>query len=304
VENNAYTATGAAWFKPMNSAIALKPVSVSCPTAEDVYRQLEKNEPAIIVLTGSAYTLSKPFTIHTTVQFTVNSKTRLKFLTENMLAAFVIAGNGHLTLQNLDIDGAEIKAMHFIASDTLGHSDHYNLVLRNCTVSNLNRVKGCEDLFYAHRYMVADSIVFRNNSFSNLSSNAIMMGEEKDDKGYYNAEHITVSGNNFSSLYGNVLTIYRGGNDESTMGPQLNFTNNKFADCQSTDNRALIQLTGVQVSNLLANTFTRCNTHLPLVQYNDTVRARHRFMRNRLAGSGTLIKNKFVTEKETITTAK
>jgi poly(beta-D-mannuronate) lyase len=143
--------------------------------------------------------------------------------------------------------------------------------------------------------MIADSLVINNNSFINNSCNFFSMNEEREDKGYYNAEKIFIGHNYFSSQTGTLLNIYRGGSDESTLGPDLTFSHNKLSNCSSID--PLITLTGIQVTNLFSNNFSNCNPSLPLILYKDLVRARHNFERNTLTNSGKIEKNVFVTEK-------
>ncbi len=294
-EKETYLSSGATWFAKKEAVVLEKPVTVNCATTDDVYKQLERKESVNIRLTGKIYSLSEPFIITKTVQFSGDSKTPVTIKTENMLAVFVIGGNGNLSLQNLSINGANIKATYFISSDSTGSSNHYNLAIQNCTLKNLNRENGCSTIFYAHKSIIADSIVFSNNNFANNNCNGIIMSEEKDDKGYYNAEKISIRHNSFDSQTGILINVYRGGNDESTLGPDLLFSNNKIKNC--TDKSPLITFTGVQVTKMFSNIFSNCNAGLPLIQYKDIVRARHSFENNSLTNSGTIEKNQFVTEK-------
>ena len=142
---------------------------------------------------------------------------------------------------------------------------------------------------------MAVSITIKNNSFANNSCNFFSMNEEKEDKGYYNAEKIFIGHNSFSSQRGTLLNIYRGGSDESTLGPNLSFSHNQLINCKSAE--PLITLTGVQASNIFANNFSDCNPSSTLIFYKDLVRARHNFVKNTLANSGKIEENIFVTEK-------
>ena len=150
-------------------------------------------------------------------------------------------------------------------------------------------------IFYAFKYMIADSIIINNNSFINNSCNFLFMNEEKENKGYYNAEKIFIGHNNFNSLNGTLLNVYRGGSDESTLGPDLTFSHNKLINCNA--DVPLIALTGVQVSNIFSNNFSKCNVSSTLIFYKDLVRAKHGFERNTLTNSGKIEKNGFVAEK-------
>ncbi len=291
---NATQATGAARFKKTSSTPTAKPVLVKCTNAEEIYKQLERKEPAIIQLTGSSYTLNKPFLITNYVQFTSNKKNQVTFTTGNLLSVFIIAGSGHLTLHNLSINGKNVKATHFISSDSSGSSHHYNLDIQHTTIQDLSRENGCDNIFYAFKSIVADSIVIRNSNFSGNATNGILLSEETDNKGYYGAEKIFIENNQFNSQTGKLLDIYRGGNDESTMGPLLSFTSNKMINCSTKNDDPLIRLYGTQRSLLRKNLFTNCNAGKTLVRFEDIVRAAHTFKDNTLNQSGKIVANKFV----------
>jgi hypothetical protein len=111
---------------------------------------------------------------------------------------------------------------------------------------------------------------------------------------------------------GDLLALYRGGSDESTLGPKLTFIDNKVTNCNTMDStNALIQLTGIQKSKLASNLFTNCNSsesgnaakpstqkvNGKLILYTDLVRANHIFHNNAIVSSGTVHLNKFVNEK-------
>jgi poly(beta-D-mannuronate) lyase len=287
--------TGAGWFVKKPIIKQAKPVIVSCSTAKQVYRQLETPGAVTIRLTSKKYSLVKPFLITKPVQFTGPKNSPITFNTENILAVFMIGGKGKLSLSGLEIDGAGIKAKHFITSDSTGSSEHYNLTVTNSSIDNLDRKNGCENIFYAYKYMLADSIMFSHNSFANNTCNFFMMADEKEDKGYYNAEKIFIGHNSFRSHNGSLLNIYRGGNDESTLGPDLTFSHNKIFNAQTSDTTALIELTGVQLTRIFSNHFFECNPSNILIRYTDKVRARHIFEKNVITNSGSIDKNNFVT---------
>ena len=290
--------SGAGWFINHSLAGSRSLPSVNCATPEEVYKQLEKKEPLIIRLTGKEYSISKPFVISKETQFTSDKKEPVKFISGNILSVFIISGKGNLILSRLVIDGENVRASNFISSDSSGYTEHYNLTVNNCSFQKLNKETGCQSFFYAFKYMMADSIVIRNNTFINNRCNFFMMNEEREDKGYYNAEKIFISHNNFSSQTGTMLDIYRGGNDESTLGPHLTFSHNKINNCKTNGNNApLILLTGVQVTEIFSNNFSASNPTLTLILYKDTVRARHSFEKNILSSSGIVEKDQYVTEK-------
>jgi len=300
-EKELYVSSGAPWFIKYDVDHNKKTMLlVNCATTEDVYRQLEKKEPIVIKLTAKEYSLEKPFVISKFVKFTGDKKNSIKLSSNKMLSAFIISGNGHLTLDNLNFNGENLKATNLISSDSSGFSDHYNFSIINCIITDLKSQTGCQNIFYAYKSMIADSVVVHGTTFANNNCNAIILNEEKDDKGYYNAEKIFISHNKFTKQTGMLLSVYRGGNDESTLGPDLTFSHNSLNSCSSENDQPLISFTGIQVTNLFSNSFTNCNNGSILIKYTDIVRAKHLFEKNNLVASGQLQRDKFLTEKNNI----
>ena len=110
-------------------------------------------------------------------------------------------------------------------------------------------------------------------------------------------ENILISRNAFVAQKGQLLNIYRGGNDESTLGPRLVFTSNHIVNGTTTGNLPFISFTGVQFSQLVDNIFRSCNPGGVLIKYTDIVRARHSLEINKIENSGSIEKNQFFTEK-------
>lgn len=300
-EYQTYSTSGASWFSNKDISATKNILQVNCATVEEVYKQLNKKIPVKINLTAEQYTFDKPLIISNFTEFT-SPKPIIKLSTGEMLSAFILLGKGYLKLTRLAIDGSNVKASHFISSDTTGYSDHYNFSLNNCSIANLNKEKGCVDIFHAFKSIVADSIIIRNSQFINNDCDFVNMADEKEDKGYYNAEKIIIRHNRFLNHSGSLLNIYRGGSDESTLGPDLVFSHNKIENCSSSKNNVpLISLTGVQLTNIFSNAFINCNPGNTLILYKDIVRAKHFLERNILENSGKPEINKFVFEKNNTT---
>ena len=145
----------------------------------------------------------------------------------------------------------------------------------------------------ASKNSYADEISVSKTSFISGNSSLFSLKDETDNKGYYNVEKMVVDNCLFENNKGSILNLYRGGTDESTMGPKLYFTNNKIVNCHY--NAELIKLYGVQLSLLQNNLFRNSNTNKVVVFYEDNVRANHKQKNNKLSNSGTIKENKFVT---------
>lgn len=301
LRSTAYNETGANWFeRRLSTRRSASEYMVDCPYADDIYKALAGDEAVIIRLIAPSYSFDRPVVIGKNVTFiTNNNNTPVVFNSTTIPAVFTISGKGNLVLQDIRIDGSGVRARHFIASDTSGQSEHYNFTMKKCTVYNLDRKNGCEDLFYAFKSMIADSIVLRNNVFTGNNINYLMMNGEQDNKGYYNAERIVLENNSFTKENGSLMDVYRGGNDESTMGPRILVSGNKFTNITAPADQPFIQLTGAQKTWFTANSFDNCFAAKKLLVYKDVVRADHQLSGNTMRNSGEVVKNNFVTEKAT-----
>lgn len=298
IRTNAYSATGADWFAKNPLAKTAAAAAVDCSTAESVYKALEKNGAVLINLTGRQYTFDSPLAISKKVTISSQPGAIVKINSGKLPALFAVMGNGQLALANLKADAAGVQADNFIASDA-NNSDHYNVAVNNCSITGLGAA-GCKAFFYAHKSMVADSIVIRNSRFSDNTADFLAMKDETDDKGYYNAEKIVLEKNTFTNSKGSLLNIYRGGSDESTMGPQLFAAGNQFSNCGVEGDAAFIQLTGVQKTRFINNNFKNCYAGNKLFIYKDTVRADHLLEKNTIEASGEIKANDFVKTRNNI----
>lgn len=291
IHSSAVTKTGVNWnWNTQENDKKVK--TVSCSTAADIYAQLENNEPVIIRLSGHTYELNLPIIIRKAVTIHGNSRTEYKFKTGNISSVFIIAGGGKLELNNVKTDGSMVNSNKFIATDSTGSTAHYNLTIRNSTFRNFTRENGTVHFFYSYKTSFADSLLFLNNSFIDTKTDHFIMTTENDNKGLYAAEKIVFSKNNFSNTSGSLLEIYRGGNDESTLGPNLTLNENKFTACRN--DGALVKLTGVQRSNISQNYFDNCVPGGKLIEYIDLVRAYHHLESNEIYSSGKIETNNFV----------
>ena len=285
--------TGAEWFASISKKATQKTKTVSCKNALEILAQLEKNEKqhVVINLTNTSYSFEEPLMLRGNVTFTSNHKNPIKFSLANQHSFFIQLTAGYsIQLKNLRLDLTALNTTAFISTDTSGSSNHSNLKLSNCHISNYNGT-----MIYAAKSSVADSMVINNCSFKNGSGTLFSFAEETGKKGYYNVEHLRIRNNIISNHSGQILTMIRSGNDESTMGPFLIFSKNKLFNCYTTDTlKSLLSLSGIQKTIMEANTFSLCNEGKTLLEYKDEVRATHRLGQNTFDKSGAIKTDKFV----------
>jgi poly(beta-D-mannuronate) lyase len=279
---------GAGWFKKTDPTQLVK--KYSCKNANEVYLALNDPGARKITLTGVDYNFTKPVVIERQVEIT--GKNSMLIRTTNYGGdLFVLKNKASLYLHDVKLLGNALHVSSLFASDSSGGTEHYSLRIENCTFTKIN---GVENFFHAYKSAIADSVIIRNSVFTGLT-NLLMMADERDDKGYYSAEKIVVSNNKFSNGNGYLMNIYRGGNDESTLGPNLLVERNEVVNYNN-GNAAVISLYGVQRTSIRNNIFNNSNPGSVLISYKDVVRSLHKLTGNRISGSGRIEKNAFVEE--------
>ncbi len=288
VENNANKNSGSVWFKNAKKLTYRK--AVTCKTWNDVAKAIEevKDQPVFIMLTGNDYTIDQAISIGTDVIITSTQKKEIKFRSSAINDhVFEIKGGGSLSLDNLTMNLSVLREVTFITTDTSGSSSHGNFGMSNCSISHL---KGT--FFEAAKSSICDSIVIINNMYKNNKGKLFNFSNETDKKGYYNVEQLKFIGNSVVNHEDQIITMLRGGNDESTMGPLLVFRNNNISNSLCAGPQ--LSLYGTQKSFIEKNIFTDCNTRQTVILFEDAVRAVHLFRNNTLKNSGVVLTDKYV----------
>jgi len=175
-------------------------------------------------------------------------------------ALFEIDDGGRLELSGLDISGAaspDMPGNSVVRTSRYSMTSNYSLAVEDCSISGLDVNHSFSFLLVA-KGTFADWIRIADSEFSGISGGVLALSVESDDLGRYNGEQISVTGSRFSNIGGAVIDIYRGGTDESTFGPRLEFRSNTLDSAgRNARNRtaASIRLLGVQVVDIRDNAF-------------------------------------------------
>ena len=260
-----------------------------------MYKALQENTTGSleIILTRKKYQFPTPLILNANVTVSARSRRTIKFNTAFSDFLFYITAGNNITFKKLRIDMDDVETKSFISSDTSGSSNHSNLTITDCLFK-----RGKMQFFNAAKATVLDSIIITNNTFTDNKGMLFNFSHELDKKGYYNVEKLVITNNTITEHKGQILTMQRTGNDESTMGPNLNFSNNKLTDCKSDE--PLIHLYGTQVSAIANNSFTNCNAGKTLILFEDIVRAAHSFRSNSITNSGKVVEDPFVVSGENV----
>jgi poly(beta-D-mannuronate) lyase len=287
-ESKKVSATISATTNPANTSNANAQKTTTVSTANELATAISGGANTKIVLKAGTYTFLEPIVIKGSVTLSSNGAA-VNFATSSAINnLFTLQQNAQLTIHNSSINASAVAAQHFMAVTSDGSGIHGSISI---TASKIHGFTGAA-IVMAPKSSYLDKITIQNSVFENNKAALLSLKDEDDNKGYYNAERIVVTNNSFTNHTGQLANIYRGGNDESTMGPIFTFSNNKMLNC--TSNGALIELFGVQQSNVNNNVFTSSNIAGKTVAYTDNTKAFHYQKNNSTVNSGTIQENKFV----------
>lgn len=271
-----------------NSSATNSQKTITVSTANELATAISAGANTKIVLRAGTYTFSEPIVIKGSVTISSNGAA-VNFATSSAINnLFTLQQNAQLTIHNSSINASAVTAQHFIAVTSDGSGIHNSIGITGCKIQGFAGAT----IVMAPKSSYLDNITIQNSLFENNKAALLSLKDEDDNKGYYNAERIVLTNNSFTNHTGQLASIYRGGNDESTMGPIFTFSNNKMLNC--TANGALIELFGVQQSNVNNNVFTSSNIAGKTVAYTDITKAFHYQKNNSSVNSGTIQENKFV----------
>lgn len=235
------------------------------PGINTLYEAAIHSNPGDIIelnATGGYYStktiqINHPLTFRTNLN--LNQKPKLLFKKKVL---FEIENGGSLSLEGLLIDGGEAQDYSgntVISTSKYSMNRNYNLFINNCDFTNLN-INQSFDVMTVYKNTIADTIQIENSTFKTISGNIVVLDKETDDFGIYNAENVILKNNSFTDIDGAVLSLYRGGADESTFGPFLEVNHCVFDNVgngKRNKYNASLSTYGVQVNQIKNNIFNK-----------------------------------------------
>ncbi len=220
---------------------------------KDLYQYLKSKKGNItITLNEGKYLITEPLVITTNVS--IQTKGVVEFVngTDKSLPSFIFIGEeGHLALSGIIFnanykDAGDVQGAVSTLRD--GLLNHYTLIVNNCVFKDFNEsgysaIRGTKNSF-------ATSVLIQNSTFTGNAGTSIDFSTEKDDKGIYNVENLTIDNCVFANNLGPAINVYRGGNDESTTGPSVNITNCVFNNVDNRQQSFVVRLLGAQYARV------------------------------------------------------
>jgi len=257
-------ATGADWYRPVVKVPERQPksFSVSASESESIANIVKDALPGdtVILSEEGYYKMSTEILVNKPIVIMAAKNLQKRPILVNAsyksIPAFITIENGG----DLKVKGLAFKGTYesFSAPDGgIRATDKpmnrpYLLTIDDCEFYDYNESNNSG--FSAAKGTLADSLVVLNSVFHHMSGNGIDLSTEKDDKGMYNAEYTIIKNCTFTNLMGSAINIYRGGNDESTLGPFVTIDHCSFNEVENREQGTVVRLIGAQQASV-----TNCN---------------------------------------------
>lgn len=250
------TACGATWYKaPVKAARVLSGRTIKVTPLQNSLAkaiQTASTGDVIELSTEGEYLLDNGIDInkYICVQAANNLKAKpvIRYNgNRSKISIFTIADGGILELSGLAFnnDAFDGKAAATSAvSPAPVMRGHYSAFVNNCEFYNFQESSFAP--FKAQKTTYADTLLFTNCLFRDMSGDAISLAAEKDDAGKYSAEYVEVKNCAFYKVLGYAVDLYRGGSDESTTGPTILVDHCVLEDVNNKERGSGMRLYGVQ----------------------------------------------------------
>lgn len=253
--------TGTSWYHAKEQELLFrvgKTINVK-PGLNTLFEAVHaSNKGDVIVLAEGDYENTKKITCNHPI--TIEGKSQKSILYTEQSAMFIIENEGALELKDLSISGKRSPDMtgnSIVSTSKYSMNRNYKLFVENCKVTDL-KVNKAFNFLKSAKSTVADSILITNSSFSNVSGDILSFNQETDDLGVYNAEFVHLENSKFKNIEGAVLNLYRGGTDESTIGPWLRMLNCEIENSglgKRNKTQSCLSIHGVQNTIIEGNKF-------------------------------------------------
>ena len=258
--------TGASWYKPAVIVAARKErrFLVNAGQSENmagIVQQALSGDTIVLVDTGY-YKMNMEIAINKTLFIMAAENLRKRPVLVNasynsMPSFFTIENGGRLTVKNLAFKGtfeSFSNAEAGVRSTDKPMNRPYFLNVDGCEFYDFN--ESSQSGIAASKGTLADSLLVSNSIFHHISGYGINLAAEKEDKGIYNAENVIINNCVFTNLLGSAINIYRGGNDESTLGPFVTISHCSFNEVDNREQGAAVKLIGVQHAKVTNSSFS------------------------------------------------
>lgn len=253
---------GPAWYKPAKTPNRKAKIHSVAPGVDVLANIISKIDAGdIIELAPGSHVVSSTIVLPNDIIIrSANKNAPMPMIRINeksdIVAIFEIEGNSTVRFEHIamkgETKGTQSLKYAFVSSrkNALG----YNLIIDNCQIANFAAADG--GVIKAYKGTLADTIRITNSEIKNCTS-GLIVNQEMEDKGRYNAEYIHLENTVFSNISEFVIDYYRGGPDESTLGGHLYINHCVFDNVAKSPEQFIIRNHGVITVDIRNSIFSR-----------------------------------------------
>lgn len=272
--------TGASWYQAtvgITRVLSGKKITVA-PSQNSLAKAVQSAQVGdVIELSAEGeYLLDNGFEINKYLRIqsepNLKSKPIIRYNgTKSKASIFTIADGGILELDGIAFndeafDGKAAAATAISPASTM--RGHYSAYINNCEFYNFQ--EGSFSPFKAVKGTYADTLLFTNCLFRDMSGDAISLAAEKADDGRYSAEYVEVKNCAFYKVLGYAVDLYRGGSDESTTGPAIVVDHCVLEDVNNKERGSGMRLYGVQNITVKNTSFSNTGRGGASIRFDET----------------------------------
>lgn len=256
--------TGVSWYPVKDEELYFDRGKITevHPGLNTLYDAIMASSPGdILILKSGEFKVTK--NIFIPYPLTIKSQEAEKPLLKTSKAAFFIIENGgSLKLSGLHIDGRyspDQAGNCIVSTSSYSMNRNYKLIVENCTVRNLD-INHSFNFLKVYKNTFADSVVIRNSLFESVTGDLLVLDKETEELGNYNAEYVIIENSSFKDVEGKVVSLVRGGTDESTFGPVLKIDSCFFENAghgSRNKSQNALYIHGVQITHISNVEFIR-----------------------------------------------
>lgn len=219
-----------------------------------------KSGDVLVLKSGETYKVKKNIIIHHPITIISEEQGAKPLIRSGKASLFTIENGGSLKLNNLSFDGRyalDKSGNSIVSTSKYSMNRNYKLIVENCDVLDLD-INHSFNFLKIYKNTMADSIVLRNCTFSNVTGHVLALDKETEALGIYNAEYVVIDNCSFKDVQGTVLNLLRGGTDESTFGPILSIDHCVFDNVghgKRNKTKSALLIHGVQVCSVSNSNF-------------------------------------------------
>lgn len=245
---------GAPWYpKPERASTFGGGASVQVPPGENTLGEALGRAQAgdRLVLVDGSYLIDRILLVNKSISIEGAGAGGRSVIRFSRPSLFEIAMGGNLRLVQVEIDGSEAPdavGNAVIRTSTKPMPAGFEIELDKVNVRGLS-VNKAFDVISLGKGSLADRVTITNSRFDGITGAVVAADAETDDLGRYNADYVTIRKSEFANVGNAIVSLYRGGTDESTFGPHLSFEDNRVVRCGQVERHgavATLDLHGVQ----------------------------------------------------------